>query len=141
MASENALPWQGIFTNECDILILDEPTNHIDSDTVEWLENYLKKFRGAIFMVTHDRYFLDRVTNVILELTGGRLYRHEGNYEVYLENRAAREEMVLATETEAADAVSQGAGMDAPRRTGTDHQGEGADRPFSSIGREQACGQ
>ena len=88
----------GIFTNECDILILDEPTNHIDSDTVEWLENYLKKFRGAIFMVTHDRYFLDRVTNVILELTGGRLYRHEGNYEVYLENRAAREEMELATE-------------------------------------------
>lgn len=88
----------GIFTNEGDILILDEPTNHIDSDTVEWLENYLKKFRGAIFMVTHDRYFLDRVTNVILELTGGRLYRHEGNYEVYLENRAAREEMALATE-------------------------------------------
>ncbi len=88
----------GIFTNECDILILDEPTNHIDSDTVEWLENYLKKFRGAIFMVTHDRYFLDRVTNVILELTDGRLYRHEGNYEVYLENRAAREEIVLATE-------------------------------------------
>lgn len=88
----------GIFTNECDILILDEPTNHIDSDTVEWLENYLKKFRGAIFMVTHDRYFLDRVTNVILELTDGRLYRHEGNYEVYLENRAAREEMALATE-------------------------------------------
>lgn len=88
----------GIFTNECDTLILDEPTNHIDSDTVEWLENYLKKFRGAIFMVTHDRYFLDRVTNVILELTGGKLYRHEGNYEVYLENRAAREEMALATE-------------------------------------------
>ena len=88
----------GIFTNECDILILDEPTNHIDSDMVEWLENYLKKFRGAIFMVTHDRYFLDRVTNVILELTGGKLYRHEGNYEVYLENQAAREEMALATE-------------------------------------------
>ena len=87
----------GLFTNECDILILDEPTNHIDSDMVEWLENYLKKFRGAIFMVTHDRYFLDRVTNVILELTGGKLYRHEGNYEVYLENRAAREEMALAT--------------------------------------------
>ncbi len=88
----------GIFTNPCDILILDEPTNHIDSETVEWLEGYLKKFRGAIFMVTHDRYFLDRVTNVILELTGGKLYRHEGNYEVYLENRAAREEMALATE-------------------------------------------
>lgn len=88
----------GIFTNPSDILILDEPTNHIDSETVEWLENYLRKFRGAIFMVTHDRYFLDRVTNVILELTDGKLYRHEGNYQFYLENRAAREEMELATE-------------------------------------------
>ncbi|MBR5229456.1 MAG: ABC-F family ATP-binding cassette domain-containing protein [Firmicutes bacterium] len=88
----------GILTNPCDILILDEPTNHIDSDTVEWLESFLKKFRGAIFMVTHDRYFLDRVTNVILELTDGNLYRHEGNYEVYLENKALREEMALATE-------------------------------------------
>lgn len=88
----------GILANPCDILILDEPTNHIDSGSVEWLESYLEKFRGAIFMVTHDRYFLDRVTNVILELTGGNLYRHEGNYEVYLENRAAREEMALATE-------------------------------------------
>ena len=88
----------GIFTNPSDILILDEPTNHIDSDTVEWLETFLKKYRGAIFMVTHDRYFLDRVTNVILELTGGDLYRHEGNFETYLENRAAREEMAQAIE-------------------------------------------
>jgi len=88
----------GIFTNDADILILDEPTNHIDSDTVEWLENFLRKFRGAIFMVTHDRYFLDRVTNVILELTDGKLYRHEGNYQYYLENRALREEMELAAE-------------------------------------------
>lgn len=88
----------GIFTNPSDILILDEPTNHIDSDTVEWLEAFLKKYRGAILMVTHDRYFLDRVTNVILELTGGRLYRHEGNFETYLENKAAREEMAQAAE-------------------------------------------
>ena len=88
----------GIFTNPADILILDEPTNHIDSDTVEWLETFLKKYRGAIFMVTHDRYFLDRVTNVILELTDGLLYRHEGNFETYLENRAAREEMAQAAE-------------------------------------------
>lgn len=88
----------GILTNPSDILILDEPTNHIDSATVVWLENFLSKFRGAIFMVTHDRYFLDRVTNVILELTDGQLYRHEGNYQVYLENKAAREEMALATE-------------------------------------------
>ncbi|MBR5516733.1 MAG: ABC-F family ATP-binding cassette domain-containing protein [Firmicutes bacterium] len=88
----------GIFTNPCEILILDEPTNHIDSETVVWLENFLQKFKGAIFMVTHDRYFLDRVTNVILELTNGKLYRHEGNYEYYLESKAAREEMELAAE-------------------------------------------
>lgn len=88
----------GILTNPCEILILDEPTNHIDSDTVVWLENFLKKFKGAIFMVTHDRYFLDRITNVILELTNGKLYRHEGNYEFYLESKAAREEMEIATE-------------------------------------------
>lgn len=88
----------GIFTNPCEILILDEPTNHIDSETVVWLENFLQKFKGAIFMVTHDRYFLDRVTNVILELTNGKLYRHEGNYEYYLESKAAREEMEIATE-------------------------------------------
>ena len=88
----------GIFTNPADILILDEPTNHIDRETVEWLENLLKKYRGAIFMVTHDRYFLDRVTNVILELTDGLLYRHEGNYQYYLEAKAAREEMELAAE-------------------------------------------
>ena len=88
----------GIFTNPCEILILDEPTNHIDSETVVWLEKFLQKFKGAIFMVTHDRYFLDRVTNVILELTNGKLYRHEGNYEYYLESKAAREEMELAAE-------------------------------------------
>lgn len=88
----------GILTNPCDILILDEPTNHIDAETVVWLENFLAKFRGAIFMVTHDRYFLDRVTNVILELTDGKLYRHEGNYQYYLESKAAREEMELAAE-------------------------------------------
>ncbi|MBQ9961211.1 MAG: ABC-F family ATP-binding cassette domain-containing protein [Firmicutes bacterium] len=88
----------GILTNPCDILILDEPTNHIDSETVVWLEEFLAKFRGAIFMVTHDRYFLDRVTNVILELTDGKLYRHEGNYQYYLESKAAREEMAIAAE-------------------------------------------
>ncbi|MBR6529022.1 MAG: ABC-F family ATP-binding cassette domain-containing protein [Firmicutes bacterium] len=88
----------GIFTNPCEILILDEPTNHIDSETVVWLEKFLQRFKGAIFMVTHDRYFLDRVTNVIFELTNGKLYRHEGNYEYYLESKAAREEMEIATE-------------------------------------------
>lgn len=88
----------GIFCRPAEILILDEPTNHIDSDTVEWLESYLARFRGAIFMVTHDRYFLDRIANTILELEGGQIYRHSGNYEAYLEGKAAREEMALSTE-------------------------------------------
>nr|WP_315019961.1 ABC-F family ATP-binding cassette domain-containing protein [uncultured Aminipila sp.] len=83
---------------DMELLILDEPTNHLDSDTIEWLEKYLKNFKGAIFMVTHDRYFLDRVSNRILELNDGTLYRHEGNYSSYLENKADREEMALATE-------------------------------------------
>ncbi len=88
----------GIFSVPSDILILDEPTNHIDSDTVEWLEGFLSRYKGAIFMVTHDRYFLDRVANTILELTDGKLYRHQGNYQVYLEEKAAREEMAMAAE-------------------------------------------
>lgn len=88
----------GVLVADMELLILDEPTNHLDSDTIEWLEKYLKNFKGAIFMVTHDRYFLDRVSNRILELNDGKLYRHEGNYLAYLENKAAREEMALATE-------------------------------------------
>lgn len=83
---------------DMELLILDEPTNHLDSNTIEWLERYLRSFKGAIFMVTHDRYFLDRVSNRILELNDGKLYNHEGNYSAYLENKAAREEMALATE-------------------------------------------
>ncbi len=87
-----------IFVSPVELLILDEPTNHIDSDTVEWLERYLIKFKGAILMVTHDRYFLDRVTNCILELAHGKIYRHEGNYAYYLESKAAREEMAASSE-------------------------------------------
>lgn len=88
----------GIFSQPADILILDEPTNHLDSDTAEWLELFLMRYKGAVFMVTHDRYFLDRITNTILELSRGSLYRHQGNYETYLEEKAAREEMALSTE-------------------------------------------
>ncbi len=87
-----------VLVTEIELLILDEPTNHLDSDVIEWLEKYLKAFKGAIFIVTHDRYFLDRVSNRILELCDGKLYRHEGNYSAYLENKATREEMALATE-------------------------------------------
>jgi ABC transport system ATP-binding/permease protein len=75
-----------------DLLILDEPTNHIDNDTVAWLEAYLSKFTGALVLITHDRYFLDRVVNRILELDRGHLYGYEGNYEQFLEQKEAREE-------------------------------------------------
>lgn len=82
----------------CDLLILDEPTNHLDNEMISWLEGYLKKFRGALLMVTHDRYFLDRVTNRIVEIDRGRLYSYEANYSGYLELKAQREEMAAASE-------------------------------------------
>ncbi|HWI63406.1 MAG TPA: ABC-F family ATP-binding cassette domain-containing protein [Symbiobacteriaceae bacterium] len=81
-----------------DLLILDEPTNHIDNDTVAWLEEYLARFTGALLLVTHDRYFLDRVVSRILELDGGRLHSYQGNYGDYLEQKAARMEAEAARE-------------------------------------------
>ena len=81
-----------------DLLVLDEPTNHLDSDMAEWLEDYLKKFRGALLMITHDRYFLDSVTNRIVELDKGKLYGYQGGYEAYLNLKAERMDMELASE-------------------------------------------
>ncbi|MDA8233341.1 MAG: ABC-F family ATP-binding cassette domain-containing protein [Clostridia bacterium] len=81
-----------------DLLILDEPTNHIDNETVAWLEDYLKARKGALLMITHDRYFLDRVTNRIIELDKGKLYTYEGNYSMFLELKAEREEQLQASE-------------------------------------------
>ena len=81
-----------------DLLILDEPTNHIDNESVAWLEQYLQKRRGALLMITHDRYFLDRVANVMLELDHGRLFRYEANYSRFLELKADREEREAAAE-------------------------------------------
>ena len=81
-----------------DILILDEPTNHLDSDMVAWLEDWLRRFRGALVMVTHDRYFLERVANHITELSRGKLYHYEANYSKYLELKEQREEMAEASE-------------------------------------------
>lgn len=78
----------------CDLLILDEPTNHIDNDTVSWLEKYLKDRRGALLMVTHDRYFLERVTNRILEIDHGSIYSYPVNYSKYLEMKAQRQELL-----------------------------------------------
>lgn len=84
-----------------EILVLDEPTNHLDSEMAEWLEDYLIKYRGAFVMVTHDRYFLDKTTNRILEVDKGNLYSYAGNYSKFLELKTAREEMQMATERKA----------------------------------------
>lgn len=81
-----------------ELLILDEPTNHIDNDTVAWLEQYLQQRQGALLMVTHDRYFLDRAANRILELDKGRLYSYDGNYSKFLQMRVEREELQQAAE-------------------------------------------
>lgn len=81
-----------------DILLLDEPTNHLDGEMIEWLEEYLKKYKGVVIMVTHDRYFLDKVTNRILEISRGNLYSYEANYSKFLEMKAQREEMEEASE-------------------------------------------
>jgi len=87
----------GALINPAEVLILDEPTNHIDNDTVAWLEQYLAKRKGALLMVTHDRYFLDRVTNRIIELSKGKLYSYPGNYSMFLELKAEREEQQEAS--------------------------------------------
>ncbi|WP_409251104.1 ABC-F family ATP-binding cassette domain-containing protein [Bacillus sp. SCS-153A] len=75
-----------------DLLILDEPTNHLDYQSIKWLEDYLSKYQGAVLLVTHDRYFLDRVTNRIFELDGGNLYAYKGNYQAFIEAKAERNE-------------------------------------------------
>lgn len=80
-----------VLVEEADLIMLDEPTNHLDLDMIEWLEDYLIRSNKTILMVTHDRYFLDRVCNVILELSGNEIYRYDGNYEYFLEKKQSRE--------------------------------------------------
>ncbi|RHR32362.1 ABC transporter ATP-binding protein [Clostridium sp. AF19-22AC] len=87
-----------VLVEPADVLILDEPTNHLDEDMINWLEDYLKRYRGVVLMVTHDRYFLDKVTNKILEISYGKLYAYEANYSRFLEMKAQREEMEQASE-------------------------------------------
>lgn len=81
-----------------DLLLLDEPTNHLDNETIEWLERYLSQYPGTLLLVTHDRYFLNRVTNRILELDKGQMYTYDGNYETFLEKKAEREEKEMRDE-------------------------------------------
>ena len=82
----------------CDLLLLDEPTNHLDAEMTAWLEDWLRRFKGGLVMVTHDRYFLERVVNHITELSRGKLYHYEANYSKYLELKAQRAEMAEASE-------------------------------------------
>lgn len=87
-----------VLAQDCDVLLLDEPTNHLDGSMIAWLEEYLRSYRGTVIMVTHDRYFLDRVTNRILEISRGKMYGYDADYSGFLELKAAREEMELASE-------------------------------------------
>ena len=82
----------------CDLLLLDEPTNHLDAEMIGWLEAYLQRFTGGILLVTHDRYFLERVADRTAEVSFGKLYLYEGGYSAYLEGKARREEMEAASE-------------------------------------------
>lgn len=84
--------------SEPDVLLMDEPTNHLDALSVEWLQSYLNRFRGALLLITHDRYFLDRVTNRILEIDRGDLYAYSGNYAYFLEKKAESEESAASTQ-------------------------------------------
>lgn len=87
-----------VLASDFDMLLLDEPTNHLDAEMISWLEDYLREFRGTVLMVTHDRYFLDKVTNRILEISHGQMYSYVANYSKFLEMKAEREEMELASE-------------------------------------------
>ena len=87
-----------VLLSTAELLILDEPTNHLDSQMADWLEDYLKKFKGALLMITHDRYFLDSVTSRIVELDKGKLYSYQANYEGFLKLKAERLDMALASE-------------------------------------------
>lgn len=92
-----------VLVEPAEVLILDEPTNHLDNDMVIWLEDYIKKFKGELIMVTHDRYFLDNVTNRIVELDKGKLYGYDTNYSGFLELKTQREDMARATEAKRAN--------------------------------------
>ena len=87
-----------VLLSTAELLVLDEPTNHLDSEMADWLEDYLKKFKGALLMITHDRYFLDSVTSRIVELDKGKFYSYQANYEGYLKLKAERMDMALASE-------------------------------------------
>ena len=105
-----------------DILILDEPTNHLDADTIEWLEDYLSRYTGVLLLVTHDRYFLDRVTDRILEIDRGAVQSFSGNYAYYLEKKAEQDELRAEDVGDAEEGDADSNGLDSVRGENEDHQ-------------------
>jgi ABC transport system ATP-binding/permease protein len=113
-----------------DLLLLDEPTNHLDYDAIQWLEGYLKAYTGSLLMVTHDRYFLDHVTNRIFELSFGKLFEYQGNYESYLVEKAERDRVDMEQEGKRKQLYKQElAWMRAGAKARTTKQ-QGAYKPF-----------
>ncbi len=110
------------------ILLLDEPTNHLDAESVQWLENHLKEYPGAVLMITHDRYFLDNVVSWILELDRGKYFPYEGNYSTYLEKKAKRLEQEEREESGRQKAIKRRARVDPAGPQGPPDQVQGAYR-------------
>ena len=108
------------------ILLLDEPTNHLDAESVEWLENHLKEYAGAVLMITHDRYFLDNVVGWILELDRGKYFPYEGNYSTYLEKKAKRLEQEDREESRPPEGAQGRARVDPPDPSRAPDQVQGA---------------
>ncbi len=111
-----------------DLLVLDEPTNHLDIDAISWLEDRIVEFTGGLVLVTHDRHFLDRVTNVVLELDRGRGHVHVGGYDAYLEGRALREEQAAREESTRRNLARVELVRLEARRSGPHLQAQGAHR-------------
>ena len=118
-----------------DLLLLDEPTNHLDAESVQWLEQHLAEYEGAILAVTHDRYFLDNVAEWILELDRGRAYPYEGNYSTYLEKKAERLAVQGRKDAKLQKRLTGGAGVGALRRQGPAGQEQGAPAALRGDGR------
>ncbi|MCK8616994.1 ABC-F family ATP-binding cassette domain-containing protein [Fructobacillus sp. M158] len=128
-----------VLIQEPDLLILDEPTNHLDFDSIDWLERYLAKYKGALLTVTHDRYFLDRVTNRIFELSFGKLYEYDGNYQDYIEGKAQRQaDEALAEHKREKKYEQEKIWMNKSARARTTKQ-KGREKAFSRL--EESMGQ
>ena len=118
-----------------DLLLLDEPTNHLDAESVQWLEQHLASYAGAILAVTHDRYFLDNVAEWILELDRGRAYPYEGNYSTYLEKKAERISVQGRKDAKLQKRLHRGAGLGPVRRQGPSGQEQGPPAALRGDGR------